>query len=81
LTPEVVAFLRRDGSETEADERPDAVANGIAERWVGSSRPELLDQVIAWNKAMCAGSLSSEVRSGYLCKAVEPMPLVYESNG
>jgi len=47
---EVMAFLRAAGLETKQTSVRAPWQNGIAERWIGSCRREILDQIIALNE-------------------------------
>jgi hypothetical protein len=52
---EVVAFLKSTGLEPKRTSIASPWQNGIAERWVGSCRRELLDYVIRSTKGTCGG--------------------------
>ena len=50
FNPEVVTFLKATGLEPKRTSVQAPWQNGIAERWVGSCRREILDHVIALNE-------------------------------
>ena len=47
---DVMAFLKATGLEAKRTSVRAPWQNGIAERWVGSIRREILDHVVAWNE-------------------------------
>ena len=47
---DVIGFLRATGLQVKRTSVRAPWQNGIAERWIGSCRPEILDYIIAWNE-------------------------------
>src|SRR5246500_4830676 len=56
---EMIAFLKSTGLKPKRTSVQAPWQNGIAERWVGSARREILDHVIALNEGLSSAIMSS----------------------